>query len=425
MVPRKVLSNEQIQNIIERYNNKEPLLSIGRVYGVGQGVITRILREKGVTIRKSSELLKAFTKEQEKEVIEKYKRGMTAKQIASQYGLRSGVAVLKILKNNGFNPQDDKFARNRKLSEDQEKEIAIAYTKGETQQSLSQRYGVSDPTISKALKEQGVTKRTLSQVQYGVRRDGGVTYDEKKKIKELYEEGKNTVEIAKIFGLWDSAVGRYLAEMGVKRRTPYEARGGVSYEDEPKIVERYMNGESSVQIANDYDVYYSTILRVLRRKNCEIRESNGWGDTVRHALSKSGRFANEQQTIWYIYSLRGFPDYLKPGITNNQEVREQKSGGYYEEQIYAKEYETREEAFFIEQAILEETLDYADAPKELLRIKWSGFQEIRKMKEKHLVSIFEFYNQQLEELGIWEFASAYVPMTEPERQECLKRSSPE
>jgi intein-encoded DNA endonuclease-like protein len=425
MVPRKVLSKEQVQKIIERYTNKESLLSIGKVFGVGQGVITRILKENGVTIRKSSEILKAFTEEQEDEVIEKYKKGMTAKEIASQFGLQSAGAVLKVLKNKGINPQEDKFERNKRLSDDQKKEIAIAYTKGETQQSLSRRYGVSDPTISKALKEQGVIKRTRSQVQYGDRRIGGVTDDEKHKMKVLYEEGKTTVEIAKIFGLWDSAIGRYLTEIGVKRRTPYEARGGVGEEDESKIVERYQNGESSVQIATDYNVYYSTILRVLRRRNCEIRENSGWGDTVRHALSKSGRFANTQQTIWYIYSLRGFPDYLKPGITNNQEAREQKSGGHYEEQIYAKEYGSREEAFFIEQAVLAETLEYADAPEELVTVRWNGFQEIRKMPVSDLERIFEFYNQELEEMGVWRFAAAYVPMTEAERQECLLRSSAE
>jgi len=418
MVPRKVLSREQIQNIIERYNNKEPLLSIGRVYRVGQGVITRILKENGVTIRKSSELLKAFTEEQEKEVIEKYIKGMTAKEIASQYGL-SESPVLKVLKRAGYDPYNDNQERKKKLSAGQKEEIAKAYKKGETAQQLAKKYGVTDPTIKKALLEMAVDVRSYSEAQ------GGLANTEIEELIDLYKEGWNTVQLAEKYELANGTVGRYLDREGVKKRSANEARGGVSEVDEPKIVERYMNGESSVQIANDYDVYYSTILRVLRRRDCQIRSNNGWGDTVQHALNQSGRFAITQQTIWYIYTLKGCQGYLKPGITNNKEAREQKSSGYYLEQIYSKEYCSREAAFFIEQAILEETMENAYAPDELISIKWNGCSEIRTMKEDQLISIFEFYNQELEEMGVWKFASAYVPMTKAERQECFLRSSAE
>lgn len=94
-------------------------------------------------------------------------------------------------------------------------------------------------------------------------------------------------------------------------------------------------------------------------------------------------------------------------------------------QIYAKEYGSREEAFFIEQSVLAETLEYAYAPEELVTVRWAGFQEIRKMAASDLVRVFEYYNEQLEEMGIWRFAAAYVSMTESDRQECILRSSAE
>lgn len=474
MVPRKVLSNEQIQNIIERYNNKETLLSIGKVYGVGQGVITRILKENGVTIRKASDLRKAFTKEQEKEVIEKYKRGMTAKEIASQYGLRSGVAVLKILKNNGFNPQDDKFERNKKLSEEQKKEIALEYANGTTAQKLAIQYGVSHPTIKKALQEKQVKVRSYSESQ------GGLKDDEIKELIGLYKDGWNTVQLGEKYGIGDGTVGRYLYRAGVQKRTWSEARGGLSDKQKEEVVKRYLDGETSVDIAKEYNVFYGTILRAVKesgneirtqseskimmverqldiddivgryikgesalsiacdypvtdaairsllvRRGVEIRDKGTWGDSIRNILDGSGNYCTQRETEYYIFNLNGFPGILKPGIAHDSEKRKRVSSGYYSNSILVQGYKTREEAYLLEQAILDQTSQYAVRPQELEDIGWEGIGELRFIEEDSMISIFEFFNSELEELGVWEFASAYVPMTEAERQECLKRSRSE
>jgi len=473
MVPKKVLSKEQIQNIIERYNNKEPLLSIGRVYGVGQGVITRILKENGVTIRKSSELLKAFTEEQEKEVIEKYKRGMTAKEIASQYGL-SDPPVLKILRRAGFDPYKDNQKRKEKLSARQKEELAKAYTEGQTAQQLARRYGVSDPTIKKALLELGVEIRSYSEAQ------GGLKNAEIEELIDLYEGGWNTVQLAERYAITNGTVGRYLDRAGVQKRTWSEARGGLSNKQKNEVVKRYLDGETSVDIAKEYDLYSSTILRAVKesgneirtlseskimkverqldiddivsryikgesalsiacdypvtdaairsllvRRGVEIRDNGTWGDSIRNILDGSGNYCNQRETEYYIFTLNGFPGILKPGIAHDSEKRKSVSSGYYGNSILVQGYKTREEAYLLEQAILDQTSKYAVRPQELEDIEWEGISELRFIEEDSIISIFEFFNSELEELGIWEFAAAYVPMTEPERQECLKRSSPE
>jgi DNA-directed RNA polymerase specialized sigma24 family protein len=474
VVPRKVLSNEQIQNIIERYDNKETLLSIGKVFGVGQGVITRILKENGVTIRKASDLLKAFTKEQEKEVIEKYKRGMTAKEIASQYGLLSGVAVLKVLKKEGFNPQEDKFKRNEKLSEDQKQEIAAKYADGMTAQRIAIEYGVSHPTIKKALQEMQVKVRSYSESQ------GGLDEEKKREIIDLYREGWNTVQIARKFGVHDGTIGKYLDEQGVQKRTWSEARGGLSDKQKEEVVKKYLDGETSVDIAKEYNVFYSTILRAVKesgneirtlseskimkverqldvddivsryikgesalsiacdypvtdagirsllvRRGVEIRDKGTWGDSIRNILDGSGNYCNQRETEYYIFTLNGFPGILKPGIAHDSEKRKSVSSGYYGNSILVQGYKTREEAYLLEQAILDQTSQYAVRPQELEDMGWEGISELRFIEEDSMISIFEFFNSELEELGVWEFAFAYVPMTEAERQECLKRSRSE
>jgi DNA-directed RNA polymerase specialized sigma24 family protein len=473
MVPRKVLTKEQIENIIERYNNKEPLLSIGKVFGVGQGVITRILKENGATIRKRSESLKAFTEEQEEEVIEKYKKGMTAKEIASQYGL-SDPPVLKVLKRAGYDPYKDNQERKKKLSAGQKEEIAKAYKKGETAQQLAKKYGVTDPTIKKALLEMAIDVRSYSEAQ------GGLKDAEIEELIDLYKEGWNTVRLAEKYGIGDGTVGRYLDRAGVQKRTWSEARGGLSDEQKREVVKKYLNGETSVDIAKEYNVYYSTILRAVKesgneirtlseskimkverqldtddiigryiggesalsiaidypvtdagirsllvRRGVEIRDKGTWGDSIRNILDGTGNYCNQRETEYYIFTLNGFPGILKPGIAHDSEKRKSVSSGYYGNPILVQGYKTREEAYLLEQVILDQTSQHSVRPQELENINWEGIGELSFIEEDSMISIFEFFNSELEELGVWEFASAYVPMTEAERQECLKRSRSE
>ena len=39
-----------------------------------------------------------------------------------------------------------------------------------------------------------------------------------------------------------------------------------------------------------------------------------------------------------------------------------------------------------------------------------------------LIGIFDFYYEEYEVMGTWEFAANYVEMTEAEKDECLRRS---
>ena len=90
-------------------------------------------------------------------------------------------------------------------------------------------------------------------------------------------------------------------------------------------------------------------------------------------------------------------------------------------------YSTREEAYFIEQAVLRETLNYFDCPIELIPTNDNegmiGWTEVRKMKFEELEKIIDFYKEEMESLGKWEFAASYVPMTSAQRQECINRSN--
>jgi len=468
---RREFTTDEVEEIKRRYANNEGLLTIAKALGTSQGPVTRVLKENNVEIRKSTDSLKAFSDEEEKEVIEKYKKGLTAKAIAKEYGL-SKTPILKVLKRAGCNPYKDNQERNKKLSEGQKEEIAIAYKEGETAQKLARRYGVTGPTIKKALQESGVDVRSYSEAQ------GGLTDDKIRELIDLYKEGWNTVQLAENYGIGDGTVGRYLDRAGVQKRTWSEARGGLSDKQKEEVVRRYLDGETSVDIAKDYDVYYGSVLRavkasgneirslseskimkterdlyvddivaryekgesaisiaedypvtdagirsLLRRQGVEIRDKGVWGDSVRHILDGTGNFINDRDTEYYIFTISGFPGILKPGIAHDSYARKRVSSGYYNQSLLIQTYGTRAEAYLLEQAILDQTSAYAVRPKELEEITWEGIGELRQMDENELISIFDFFHGELLEMGIWGFASAYVPMTDKEKEECDRRSA--
>ena len=467
---RREFTTEEVEEIKRRYAINEGLLTIAKALGTSQGPITRILKENGVRIRKPEESSKAFSDEEERVVIEKYKKGMTAKEIAEEYGL-TNAPVLKVLKRSGYDPYQDTQERKKKLTAAQKEEIEKAYKTGDTLQELARRHGVTDPTIKKELLELGVDIRSYSEAQ------GGLVNDKILELIDLYKAGWSTVQLAEKYGIGSGTVGRYLDRSGIERRTSSEARGGLSNQQKEEVVRRYLDGETSVDIGKDYEVYSSTILRavkesgnevrslseskimkierdldlndivhryekgesalsiaedypvtdaairsLLRRQGVEIRDKGTWGDSIRHIIDRTGNFMNDRETEYYIFTINGFPGILKPGIAHDSDARKKVSSGYYDQSLLIQTYGTRAEAYLLEQAILDQTSAYSVRPKELEEIIWEGIGELRQMEENELISVFDYFHNELLEMGIWSFASAYVPMTDKEKEECDKRA---
>lgn len=469
---QKVFSKNEIQDIKLRYQMRQSLVAIAKHYSVSQGVISNLLINNGVTIRSLSEAHRSFSLEQEREIIEKYNNGSTASQIAAEYGT-SNPPVLKVLKSAGIDLLKNRAERSKKINAKEKSDIKQSYLMGEPISRISGKYGVSDPTIRAALIEQGIQLRNLSESL------GGLPQSQIDELIDLYQKGKNTVELAKIFSISNSTVGVYLANAGVSKRTLSEAKGGltdcqkndailryqagessvdiarfygVSYGTilrvidnsgipkrsfaESKILKterlididdicaRYAGGESSFSIAKDYPVSWGTILSVCARNGLDIRSSGGGGDSVQHVLAKTGNFQTARETCYYIYSVNGFPDLLKPGISFDVKGRENKGDGIYGEQLFLEFFASREEAYFLEQAVLIETMPFADIPETLCNSNWIGVTELRRIGLDDLISIIDFYKQQLDELGIWAFAHAYVPMTQQQKHQCIQRIPP-
>ena len=163
------------------------------------------------------------------------------------------------------------------------------------------------------------------------------------------------------------------------------------------------------------------LIYLLRRHNIEIRE-RGPGDSVVNMIEGTGNFTKPRETYYYIFTINGYDNLLKPGITHDIKGRIRSSQGIYNEQLLHEVFSTREEAFCLEQAILKETRKYAYAPLELIQRNWQGTTELLDISYEVLVDFINYYKNELEELGVWQFASTYVPMTEPEKNMCREKS---
>ena len=145
-----------------------------------------------------------------------------------------------------------------------------------------------------------------------------------------------------------------------------------------------------------------------------------FGDSVQHALDCTGHHTEARDSDFYIYDLRNFSGFIKPGIAFDVVDRVRKSEGQYGEELYLKTLNTRQEAYFLEQAILDATRGCAGYPDALAG--WAGATEVRAMDPADLIQVADRLLAELEELGVWEFAAKWVPMTAAQRAICQQRA---
>jgi len=92
--------------------------------------------------------------------------------------------------------------------------------------------------------------------------------EDKKMIVELYNQGKNTVEIAKMLGRHDTTIGDYLKSINLK---PRNVKMYFSNQDKERIIELYNDGLSTKKIGEIYGVTDKTIAKILKECNIELR----------------------------------------------------------------------------------------------------------------------------------------------------------
>lgn len=105
-----------------------------------------------------------------------------------------------------------------------------------------------------------------------------ITKNQEQEIIRLYvEEFKSTDEISKIIGVSSSSVSRVLHRNNIKTRpkVPYKSPNKFSEDKEKEIIRLYTEeGKNTVEIANIFNTYNTSIRRVLKRNNIKIRSNS-------------------------------------------------------------------------------------------------------------------------------------------------------
>ena len=134
------------------------------------------------------------------------------------------------------------------------------------------------------------------------------------------------------------------------------------------------------------------------------------------AVWLDGSFRNaEQDHFFYVYNLKNFDGYCKPGIAKDLDTRKRGSRGQYGE-LYDFLALPRIEAWLVEQAVDNATIGQAKCPTKLIDRKWEGYSEVRQMPAEHAFDLALQFHDQLQELGREEFAIRFLPMSPSERR---------
>jgi hypothetical protein len=140
-------------------------------------------------------------------------------------------------------------------------------------------------------------------------------------------------------------------------------------------------------------------------------------DSITNLLDHRFR-ARNSNCEFYIHTLLHHAGFVKPGITTTGKRADDRE---YGDKLFAVEGD-REAMWLLEQGVLRQTRLLSECPKQLRDANWHGWTEVRRMDPDALIRIATELHEELLNLGRWEFAARYVPMTQDQREECLKRA---
>jgi len=393
--------------VCSRYIEGENTVQLAAAMAVSPPTIKAILQRHGVEVRSISEARKKFDAEQEKLICDRYAAGENTYQLAIAMGVSAGT-IGNILNRNNIDTKSG-------LSEQQEAEVCSRYFTGENTVQLGAEMGVHNSTISAILKRHDVKVRSISEAK------GGLSAQKEAEVCSRYILGKNTVQLGAEMGVTPSTIRAILKRHGVEMRSISEAKGGLTAQQEAEVCSRYITGESTVLLAAVMGVSASTISAILARNCIERRLGECFGDGMQNALDGTGYHSHIRDCSFYLYSLARYSDtHCKPGVAFNVEARAAQSYGEYGKEHLRVTFATRQEAFLLEQALLNATCGAATCPDDLR--DWQGATEVREIPAEDMLPIAERLIDELDELGVWDFACLRVPMTMEQRAICQQRA---
>jgi hypothetical protein len=352
-----------------------------------------------------------FTDAQEKTICSRYLAGENTVQLGKAFG--TGYSTInRIITRNGIRPRSNKEAHGG-LTDAQEAEVCSRYLAGENTVPLGTAFGVGSTTILSVLRRNGINRRSIKEI------NGGLTDAQESEVCLRYTQGENCPQLGEAFTVNASTIHNVLRRNGIKLRSNKEAQGGLADAQESDVCVHYEAGATAPQLGKNFGVCSATIYAILDRNGIERRASGiKFGDSVQHVLDCTGLHAQARDSEFYLYELARYAaTHCKPGIAFDADHR---VDAEYGDAVLRLIFATRAEALFLEMAVLDATRGSSDCPEDLLG--WGGATEIRAMPAEDMVPIVERLAAEIEELGVWEFAATYVPMSAAQRAICQQRA---
>jgi hypothetical protein len=137
----------------------------------------------------------------------------------------------------------------------------------------------------------------------------------------------------------------------------------------------------------------------------------------------AGTFRNpEAESYFYVFPLKRFEGYAKPGIAEDIRIRKRASRGEYGD-VYDFIVLTRIDSWLIEQAVLKATRVMAECPSALAQAKWEGHTEVRRMSCEQLFAKAVEFHSLLQEYGREEFAVRFLTTSPAQRKALYKMAA--
>ena len=402
------------KQICEEYKGGKSAKKISKEYIIHNEVLKRFLIRFGVQVKSYEQAQRLIPESLHKTICDRYSNGETSTEISKSIGFGTG-AIIKVLKEKGLEIRGVTVNKNL-LS--LQKVICDRYKNGESMNIIANDFNLSTSPIRNILNKNKIKIRTSEESCRAIE----LKYWQA--ICNSYEQGKGLEPIAKEYGVAVNVIQRILKKNNIEIRTnfyltqkwDYGLRENIAIE----LCEKYKSGVPTSVLEKEYGVEATAIFRTLRKNNYEIRSQGNLGDSVQHALNKTGIYKFKRDTSFYIFNLKGYPNHLKPGIS--VDVSDRGTKRWYKDCLFEKVFPSRESAYFVEQVVLDATINYWDCPDEIqIDYKWGGRDEVRLMELDDLENVFNYYFDIWDEIGTWAFAADYLPkgvITKAERERC-------
>ena len=350
----------------------------------------------------------AFTDEQEQAICRRYEAGENTVQLGAAFGVNR-TTVTRILKRKGIKRRSISEARGG-ISPEVEAEVCRRYRDGETAVAIAARIGFSKTSVLRCLERKGVSRRSNSEVH------GGLDKTLEPLACSYYLNGLSCKKIGAKLGVSQTTIGKVLTRNGITLRSPQITSLKLTDVQIKQILYLYEDGMSVTEVAKTVGCGEWSAWNQLKVAGIEIRGARG-GDTTQQAIDGTNRFALKKECSFYVSELARYREtHCKPGIAWDVAIRAGVSRGEYGDSVLRIIFATRLEAYFLEQASLYKTKHLWGCPEDLEA--WQGATEIRAVAASEFAPIALQLADELQELGPWEFAVRFVPLTSTQRAVC-------